>query len=45
MCTKGGITEAIVDSLNSGDTFWNALKKGISRSKKISTFARLTSFD
>ena len=42
MCTKGGITEAIIGSLNSGDTFWNALRKGIARSKEISTFARLT---
>lgn len=34
--TKGGITEAIVDSLNSGSTFTAALRKGISRSKEIS---------
>ncbi|AKB78427.1 Pyrroline-5-carboxylate reductase [Methanosarcina horonobensis HB-1 = JCM 15518] len=42
MCTKGGITEAIVNSLNSGDTFLDALKKGIARSREISTSARLT---
>lgn len=41
MSTKGGITEAIVNSLNSGDTFLDSLKKGIARSKEISTFARL----
>jgi pyrroline-5-carboxylate reductase len=40
MSTKGGITEAIVNSLNSGDTFLDSLKKGIARSKEISTFAR-----
>lgn len=42
MSTKGGITEAIVSSLNSGDTFLDSLRKGIARSKEISTFARLT---
>lgn len=42
MSTKGGITEAIVNSLNSGDTFLDSLRKGISRSKEISTFARFT---
>ncbi len=36
MSTKGGITEAIVDSLNSGDSFLSALRKGIDRSKEIS---------
>ena len=41
MYTQGGITEAIVNSLNSGDTFLEALRKGIARSKEISTFARL----
>lgn len=42
MCTKGGITEAIVDSLNSGSTVPDALRKGIAKSKEISTFARLS---
>lgn len=41
MSTKGGITEAIVNSLNSGDTFLDALRKGTARSKEISAFARL----
>jgi len=45
MSTKGGITEAIVNSLNFGDTFLEALRKGIARSKEISTFARLTLSD
>lgn len=36
MRTKGGITEAIIDSLNSGDSFLCALRKGIARSKGIS---------
>jgi pyrroline-5-carboxylate reductase len=36
MSTKGGITEEIVDSLNSGDSFLDALRKGIARSKEIS---------
>jgi len=40
MSTKGGITEAIVNSLNSGDTFLDSLRKGIVRSKEISIFAR-----
>lgn len=35
MSTKGGITEAIVNSLNSGDTFLDSLRKGIARSKEI----------
>lgn len=43
MSTKGGITEAIVNSLNSGDTFVDSLRKGIARSKEISTFVRFTS--
>jgi pyrroline-5-carboxylate reductase len=42
MCTKGGITETIVDSLNSGSTVLDALRKGIAKSKEISTFARLS---
>ena len=42
MCTKGGITEAIVNSLNSGELFLEALRRGIARSREISTFARLT---
>lgn len=44
MSTKGGITEAIVGSLNSGgnsgDPFLDALRKGIERSKEISVFVR-----
>jgi pyrroline-5-carboxylate reductase len=36
MSTKGGITEEIVDSLNSGDSFLDALRKGIARRKEIS---------
>jgi pyrroline-5-carboxylate reductase len=39
MSTKGGITEAIVESLNSGNTFLDSLRNGITRSKEISTFA------
>ena len=42
MCTKGGITEEIVNSLNSGNTALDSLRKGIAKSKEISTFARLT---
>lgn len=41
MSTKGGITEAIVVSLNSGEPFLYALKKGIERSKEISASTRL----
>lgn len=36
MSTKGGITEAIVDSLVSGSTFLTALRSGVARSKEIS---------
>jgi pyrroline-5-carboxylate reductase len=36
MCTKGGITEAIVLSLNSGSSPLVALKNGIKRSKELS---------
>lgn len=36
MITKGGVTEAIIDSLKSGEIFINALRKGITRSKDIS---------
>lgn len=36
MSTKGGITEAIVNSLNSGSTFLEALRIGIARSREIS---------
>jgi len=36
MITKGGITEAIINSLKSGETFITALRKGISRSQDIS---------
>ena len=36
MCTKGGITEVIVQSLNSGSSFLEALNKGIRRSKELS---------
>ncbi len=36
MSTKGGITEAIINSLNSGSTFLTALRCGIARSKEIS---------
>ena len=38
MATSGGITEAIVRSLESGDDLTAALKKGIDRSKEISLF-------
>jgi pyrroline-5-carboxylate reductase len=41
MCTKGGITEEIVNSLNSGSTVLDALSKGITKSEEISTFTRL----
>lgn len=37
MSTKGGITEAIVNSLNSGSTFLTALRCGIAKSREIST--------
>ncbi len=43
MSTKGGITEAIVDSLNSGSTFLEALRVGITKSREIS--ARRPIFD
>lgn len=36
MITKGGVTEAIINSLKSGETFITALRKGISRSQEIS---------
>lgn len=36
MSTKGGITEAIVESLRSGSTFLEALRRGIARSREIS---------
>lgn len=36
MCTRGGITETIISSLNSGDSFLDALRKGIARSREIS---------
>jgi pyrroline-5-carboxylate reductase len=36
MSTKGGITEAIVNSLNSGSTFQKALRCGIAKSREIS---------
>ncbi len=36
IATKGGVTEAIVDSLNSGGTFLEAIRSGIARSKEIS---------
>ncbi|HWQ18774.1 MAG TPA: NAD(P)-binding domain-containing protein [Methanotrichaceae archaeon] len=36
MSTKGGITEAIVESLRSGSTFLDALRSGIARSREIS---------
>jgi pyrroline-5-carboxylate reductase len=35
MSTKGGITEAIVDGLNSENTFLAALRMGIARSRNI----------
>jgi pyrroline-5-carboxylate reductase len=41
MCTRGGITEEIVNSLNSGSTVMDALRKGIAKSEEISSFARL----
>jgi len=36
MKTKGGITEAIIDSLDSGSTFLEALGRGMERSREIS---------
>jgi pyrroline-5-carboxylate reductase len=36
MITKGGVTEAIINSIKSGETFITALRKGISRSQEIS---------
>lgn len=36
MITKGGITEAIMDSLKSGEEFITALRKGIARNNDIS---------
>ena len=36
MITKGGVTEAIVDSLESGERFITDLRKGITRSQDIS---------
>jgi pyrroline-5-carboxylate reductase len=36
MSTKGGITEAIIDSLRSGSTFLDALRRGIEKSREIS---------
>jgi pyrroline-5-carboxylate reductase len=41
MCTKGGITEEIVNSLNSGNTVLDALRKGITKSEKISSLPDL----
>ena len=38
MATSGGITEAIVRSLESGDDLTAALKKGMDRSREISLF-------
>lgn len=35
--TKGGITEAIIDSLNSGCTFSMALQRGVARSREIAS--------
>jgi len=36
MKTKGGITEAIIDGLESGSTFLEALRRGMERSREIS---------
>jgi len=36
MATKGGITEAIVESLRENDDMLTALEKGIRRSRDIS---------
>ena len=36
-CTKGGIAETMIDSLNFGCTFLTALEKGVSRSKQIAS--------
>ncbi len=36
MITKGGVTEAIIDSLKEGELFITALRKGIAHSKAIS---------
>jgi pyrroline-5-carboxylate reductase len=37
MSTKGGVTEAIIESLNSGGKFYDALLEGIEKSKALST--------
>jgi pyrroline-5-carboxylate reductase len=36
MATKGGITEAIVEGINAGDSLYVALNRGIKRSREIS---------
>ena len=35
MATKGGVTEAIVNSLQAGASLFTALNKGITRSQQI----------
>ncbi len=42
MCTKGGITEAIVDTLNSGSPFLTALESGVAKSKEISALSSIS---
>ena len=37
MSTKGGITEAIVSSIHSGGSFHDALRRGIARSRELSS--------
>ncbi len=41
MITKGGVTEAIIDSINSGAKFGVALQKGITRSKELAERAEV----
>jgi pyrroline-5-carboxylate reductase len=40
MSTRGGVTEVIVDSLNSGNMFYDALADGIAKSKAIDADVR-----
>jgi hypothetical protein len=42
--TEGGVTEAIIDSINSGDQFIIALRKGIARSKELAEKTNLSLF-
>lgn len=40
MATKGGVTEAIIESLKEGEPFETAIRKGIARSKEVSVKIR-----